>query len=178
MKTMKRILLAAVVLVGFTTAASAQATATASATAIIVTPISIAKATGGDLHFGNIATNGTGGTVVVAPSGARSFGTQGGLTFPAVNGSPRQASFDVSGTASYTYAITLPGTVTLTHTTVPANTMSVASWTTDATVGNAEGQLDGSGADNLNIGATLTVGNAQAAGTYTNASFSVTVNYN
>lgn len=173
---MKKLLISAFVIAGFATTSNGQATASASATAVIVTPISIVKATGGDMHFGNIATNGTAGTVIIATDGGRSYGVQGGLTFPAAfPGAFRQATFDVAGNNNYTYAITLPGTVTLTS---GGNTMTVNTWTTDGTT-NTTGLLSGTGTDQLNIGATLNVGAGQAAGTYTHATgVTVTVNYN
>ena len=56
--------------------------------------------------------------------------------------------------------------------------MAVGTFTSTPTVA-AGGTLDALGAQNIYVGATLTVGANQAPGTYTNATaFTVTVNYN
>ncbi len=98
--------------------AQASASATANATATIVTPIAITKTS--DLEFGNVAVSATtGGTVIIAPDGSRS--STGGVTLPTT--SPitiSAAAFTVTGTADYTYVITLPSaTVTLTDGELP-----------------------------------------------------------
>lgn len=156
------------------TSALAQATATASATATIVTPISISKSA--DMHFGNVAVGASQpGTVILAPAGTRS--ATGGVTLPATTGSPAAASFTVSGEASYTYAITLPSaSITLSDAANTTNQMTASSFTSSP---SATGTLSGSGSQVLNVGATLSVAAAQAAGTYTTTQdFEVTVNYN
>lgn len=161
----------AFLLIGINAAVFAQVTATANATATIVTPISITKTV--DMNFGNVAVSGTsGGTVVLAPASTRT--STGGVTLPSTTGTVTAASFTVNGTANYTYAITLPSSsLTITS---GSNTMSVTTFTSSP---SATGTLDGTGAQTLNVGATLTVAAAQAAGVYTSASpFSVTVNYN
>ena len=58
------ILVALLVVVGFSTNAFAQESATATATATIVTPIGITKSA--DMNFGNVASSGAAGTVVLA----------------------------------------------------------------------------------------------------------------
>ena len=154
----------------FTSQLSAQSTATATATATIVTPISIAKNT--DMSFGNIAVQtATGGTVVLAPAGTRT--RTSGVTLPATTGTVTAASFTVTGNGSYTYAITLPTTVTLTHS-GGVQTMTASSFTSNP---SGTGALS-SGTQDISVGATLTVAAAQLAGVYTSGNFSVTVNYN
>jgi len=82
---MKKIIIIAAGLIGFTVSANAQATATATASATIVTPITINKDV--DLNFGNVAVSAiTGGTVVMAPAGTRT--ATSGVTLPAVAGTP------------------------------------------------------------------------------------------
>lgn len=169
MKTIKRL---AVCLVMFTFSAAifAQVSATSTASATIVGPIAISNTA--SLNFGNVAVNATAGTVVMTPAGVRS--ATGGCTLPAVTGSPSAASFNVSGAANYTYAITLPAAATTL--TSGVNTMTVDTWT--STPSNT-GTLNGSGTQTLTVGGTLHVGGSQAAGTYTSATpFTVTVNYN
>jgi hypothetical protein len=154
--------------------ASAQATATASASATIVTPISISKTA--DMHFGNVAVSASNnGTVELAPAGTRI--ATGGVTLPAVTGSPAAASFTVSGEANYTYAISLPtSNIQLVHSTNSTLSMDAGAFiSSPATTGT----LSASGSQTLSVGATLQVDAAQAAGTYTTTSnFDVTVNYN
>ena len=179
MKNLKRTLAAVVVLVAFATTSNAQSTASASATATIVAPISIVK-TGTDLNFGNIAVSGSGGTVTVAPDNSRTK-NGAGLTLPPTNlGTVTAAQFTVTGNNDYTYAITLPTALTLTHTNT-TSTMALSDFTssTGPIVGGAgTGLLSATGTQLLNVGATLTVGFPQLAGVYTNAAFDVTVNYN
>ena len=78
------ILIALLLVVGFSTNAFAQAsvTATASTTATIVTPIGISKTV--DMNFGNVATNGTTGTVALTTAGTRT--ATGGISLPATAG--------------------------------------------------------------------------------------------
>ncbi|MGF6847105.1 hypothetical protein QFZ51_002340 [Chitinophaga sp. W3I9] len=166
-------LISAVTLVfaALTTNAFAQETASATATATIVTPISIVKDV--DMNFGNVAVQSTtGGTVVLTPAGVRS--ATGGVTLPTTaTGTITAASFTVTGTGSYSYSITLPSTaLTITS---GSNTMTVTNFTSDP---SGVGTLT-AGTQTLNVGATLNVSAAQAAGTYVSATpFDVTVNYN
>jgi hypothetical protein len=165
-------LFAAIVLVtGLTSTVKAQVSATASGTATIITPIAIVKTL--DMNFGSIASSVTAGTVILPPTGARTI--TGGVTLPAVTGTVTSAAFTVSGLASSTYAITLPATaLTLTS---GVNTMSVGTFTSNPLAG--AGQLSSGGSQTVNVGATLTVGASQVAGTYVSGTpFTVTVNYN
>ena len=160
----------AVMIAAFATGSYAQSTASAIATANVVTPISIAKNT--DMAFGNLAVQAaTGGTVVLAPAGSRI--RTSGVTLPATTGTVSAASFTVTGNGSYTYAITLPTTVTLTHSGA-VETMVASSFTSNPT---GTGTLS-SGTQNIAVGATLTVAAGQLAGVYTSGNFDVTVNYN
>jgi hypothetical protein len=170
MKKGTKLVLAVLALTAFSTSSFAQASATATATATIVTPISITEAV--NMNFGNVAVQtGTGGTVVLTPAGVRT--ATGGVTLPAVTGTVTAASFTVNGQGTYTYAITLPATATtLTN---GANTMTSDTWTSTP---SATGALT-AGTQNLNVGATLHVAAAQAAGLYVSGTpFTVTVNYN
>src|ERR1700757_1740594 len=114
MKNIIKAITTSVVLLGAASTSSfAQATATASASANIITPISIVKTT--DMNFGNVAVSATlAGTTVLAPAGTRTTGGGGGVTLPATTGTVSAAAFTVSGQASYTYAITLPPSCTIT----------------------------------------------------------------
>ena len=163
------ILVALLLVVGFSTNVFAQVTATASTTATIVTPIGITKTV--DMNFGNVATNGAVGTVVLTPAGTRT--STGGVTLPAASGSPTAASFAVTGSGTYTYTITLP-----------ASPITLAGTTAGVTVGTfvsnpaSPGALT-AGAQTVLVGATLNLPVSVVAGSYTNAaSLTVTVNYN
>ena len=171
MKISKNLLVVVLALVGFTATSTAQSTANATASATVITPIAITNAS--NMNFGNISVQtATGGTVVLAPAGSRT--RTSGVTLPATTGTVSAASFNVTGTAAYTYAITLPGTVTLTRAS-GAETMDATSFTSSP---SATGTLNGSGAQTLTVGATLTVAAAQVAGSYVSTNFDVTVNYN
>ena len=163
------ILIAILLVVGFSTNAFAQATATASTTATIVTPIGISKTV--NMNFGNVATNGAIGTVVLTPAGTRT--STGGVTLPATAGTVTAASFAVTGQGSYTYTISLPG-----------SPITLAGTTAGVTVGTfvstpaATGALT-AGAQTVLVGATLKLPVSVVAGSYTNAAnLTVTVNYN
>jgi len=143
------------------------ATASANATATVVTPLSIAK--NADMLFGKFIA-GTGGSVALTTAGARS--ATGGVTLFSQGSIQNAASFAVAGEGSYTYAITLPaGPVTISD--GASHDMTVGSFVSNP---SGTGTLAG-GTQTLLVGATLTVSNAQAPGSYS-GSFSVTVDYN
>ncbi len=153
-------------------------TATATATGIIVAPITISHS-GTHMAFGNIAVDATtAGTVVLAPAGTRL--ATGGCQVPVAatnKGTITAAVFTVTGEGAYTFAITLPVTYTINHSVTFAESMTVTNFTTNGET-TTTGLLSG-GTFGLNVGATLNVGAAQLAGTYTNETgFDVTVNYN
>lgn len=166
---MKKILAFSIVLFAFVAGAFAQSSsATATATAVIVSPITITRTA--DMSFGNIIADVDGGTVVLVPAGTR---TLNGLTSPSLPGTITAASFNVTGLANATYAITLPATHDISN---GVQTMTVNAFSSDPT---PTGALDGAGTQTINVGATLNVNANQASGTYTNAAgFTVTVNYN
>ena len=156
---------------GTTTFAQANATASANTTATIVTPLSITKTV--DLEFGNVAVGSTAGTVVMNTASGRTAG--GGVTLPTTTtGTVTAAKFEVAGTATYTYAITIPSSnLTIANGT---NTMIVNAFTSNPATA---GVLDATGKQDLFVGATLNVGASQAAGAYESATdFEVTVVYN
>ena len=166
---MKTILLSAVCLLGLSVGATAQATATATANATVIAPITISNTA--NLNFGNIAVSATtGGTVVVVPAGTRS--KTGGVTLTP-GGTVGAATFTVNGSSGLTYSITLPSSA-ITLTGSVTGTMTADVFTSNP---SATGTLTG-GTSALSVGATLNVAAAQAPGTYTSATFDVTVNYN
>ena len=172
MKNFSKVLATAAIAIAFSNSSFAQSTATASASATIITPITIVKNV--NMDFGNVAVSASlAGTVVLAPAGTRSTGGAGGVTLPSTTGTVAGADFTVSGQASYTYAITLPSSATISS---GSNTMNVNAFTSSPAT---TGTLSSGGTQDLKVGATLNVSAAQAAGTYTNSSaVPVTVNYN
>jgi hypothetical protein len=127
MKNFSKVLAAAVIIIAGSNSAFAQATATAAASATIITPITITKTA--DMNFGNVAVSAsTAGTAILAPAGTRTTGGAGGVTLPSTTGTVSAASFTVSGQASYTYAITLPSSATITSS---GNTMTVNAFTSN-----------------------------------------------
>ena len=146
------------------TGSVSAASATATGTATVMQSISITKTA--DLDFGAFSPS-TGGTVVIGTDSSRSKTSAVVLSS---SDTGNRAQFNVTGTADATYAITLPGSATLTS---GGNTMSVGSFVSDP---SGTGTLTG-GSEVPNVGATLTVASSQAAGSYT-GTFDVTVEYN
>lgn len=142
------------------------ASASANATATVMQSIAITK--NADLAFGAFSPS-TGGTVVMGTNNSRS-GT--GAVVLSSSDAGNRAQFTVTGTSGATYAITLPsnGTVTIAS---GGNTMAVNSFTSNP---SGTGTLTG-GTEVVYVGGTLTVGNAQASGSYT-GTFNVSVEYN
>jgi hypothetical protein len=155
---------------GITSGANA-ASGTGAASAIILTPITV---TGAALHFGSVTDSGAGGTVVVTSAGVRSVG--GATT--AVTGGGLEQNGTVTVTAANNAAINLTMAATAITITSGPNTMAVNTFhvgTVAAGPGPIASTLVGTtGA--YGIGATLVVGAAQVAGTYT-GTYTVNVNY-
>jgi len=144
--------------------------ASAIAAANIITPIQILKAA--DLSFGNIVAGTTAGTVTVSHGGSRT--KTGGVTSPAATpGTITAAKFNISGLPNATYSITLPTSITITKN-GGSETMTIENFNSDP---NGTGTIGIDGTQILAVGATLNVGESQAAGTY-QGDFSVTVAYN
>jgi hypothetical protein len=152
--------------------AQQSATATANANATIIIPISITKTV--DLQFGKLAVGATGGTVTIGTNDAVTIGgASHTISQPpqSLAGTPpTAASFTVNGEGSFTYAVTLPSSATLTS---GGNTMTVGSFVSNP---SSPGTLS-SGTQVLKVGATLTVSDGQAPGSY-GGTFDVTVAYN
>ena len=144
------------------------ATGTGNSTATILSSIAISATQ--DLAFGKLSA-GTGGTVVLTTSGARS--KTGGVTLVTTGSTQTQGRFHVTGDSGATYAITLPADGVVTLSDGASHTLAVGTFASNP---NGSGTLTG-GAQDIDVGATLTVANAQAAGAYTGA-YSVVVDYN
>jgi hypothetical protein len=121
-----------------------------------------------NLAFGDVYAGPSAGTVVLDPNGLRTFsgGVQLGTLSPFY-----AASFTVTGAPNASYAITLPGTVTLS---APGATLLLSSLVTSPAL---TGQFNAGGAQTLTLGGTLQVAANQLDGDYS-GTFPVTVAYN
>lgn len=147
----KMTLVASVLATLFMGKAFAQESADADATINIQAAISITKVQ--DLDFGMVAPGDASGTV--APADAEA------------------AVFDVTGEPNASYDVILPATVDMTG---PGDPITVSSFASDPDAGTG-GLLDGSGAQELRVGAQHpTIPLAQVSGTYT-GTFTVEVAY-
>jgi len=146
------------------------------AAANIIAPISLSKTA--DLHFGTMSVSATvAGTCVLYTSGDRDKG--GGVVLSPAAPTPSNAAYSVSGQANASFAITLPGSFTVTDA-VSSQTMPVDNLT--ARVGGAgadgtTGSLSAAGTATFTVGGTLHVAAGQTAGLY-EGFFDVSVAYN
>lgn len=124
----------------------------------------------GALSFGSF-TAGAGGSITVTPAGARF--KSGSVILVSQGGSASAAQFTISGTPSAAFAISLPADGSVTLSDGGSGSMALNGFTSSPA---ASGVLSGGGTLQINVGATLTVGSLQAAGSYSGA-FNVTVNY-
>ncbi len=170
------VIIAVLLMAGFTTKVIAQANVNTTAGAKIVAPITIAKTS--DLQFGTMAVlAGLPGTCILSTQGART--ATGGVNLSAQTPTTANAAYTVGGAINTTYAITLPSTITVTNGTA-AQDMTInalLSRTASAGADGLTGTLNGSGADSFTIGGTLNVAAGQPAAVYS-GTFNVTVAYN
>jgi len=140
---------------------------TAPVTARIVSMVNLVTLSG--MQFGEISASSAPGTIVLEPGGARTS-TQGATLNSAVPGGP--ASFEIIGTPSSTYIVSLPVSVRLTSSN--GQSMEVNQLTS---LPSQTGQLDGGGRQTLFVGGTLNVNANQLYGSYSGV-MAVTVEYN
>lgn len=172
MKNFTLTLLVAAAMIGFSMSANAQTSSGSIGTnATVITPIKVVGDT--PLNFGDIVGTSAGGTVTVGTDGTRSA-VGAGLLMTNQTGTVTAAQFTVTGQAGYAYSLALPtGAFTIGNGGATPATMSVGTFTSNET-----GTLTG-GSEIVKVGANLTVGANQAAGSYTDASgLTVTVQYN
>ena len=156
----------------------AQVTENIVAGAKILTTLTISETL--PMHFGTMGVlAGTGGTCVVTTAGVRS--ATAGVTLSALSPLKSLATCLVTGEPLYTYAITLPDDITVTHTDL-STTMTIDALLAKSTSGieshTAVGTLIAvAGTESFTIGGTLNVAMAQLAGVYS-GNFDVTVAYN
>ena len=143
------------------------ATATTTIDANIVSTINIVANNG--IVFGDIGASEIPGTVTIDVDGSRT--STGGTTINS-NTSGTPALFEVSGDPNAFYIITLPTSIVITS--AAGDTMTVDNFTSSPSV---NGQLDPSGRESLNVGATMNVGGFQPFGAYSGI-MATTVEYN
>jgi len=172
---MKKLLLSALVILGFTAVSFGQAavTKTASVSASVLTAIDMTKNL--DLQFGSFA-HGVGGTVTIAANSAGDRTASGPILYNSGTTQVSSAKFTVTGDANHSFTIGLPADNTKSITTGGESPSTMAlNFTSSPAAGTAT--LDGSGNSIIYVGAVLQVAATQAAGAYT-GTFDVTVNYN
>jgi hypothetical protein len=163
---MKKFTLLAMFFVFSATAFSQAATddGTAAVNAEIVSPITVSD--GSPLNFGSINGTPTGGDVIVSPAGVRTF-TNSAMVITSST-AITAANFDIIAANGFSYKIDIPS-ITLTGT---GAAMPLSFSHDRLTTGNIGSGL----VQELNVGGTLTVNDAQASGAYT-GTVTVTVSY-
>lgn len=161
------------------------------ASAQLIIPMTLARSSAKGLNFGTINLgDGTGGSVTVSTLGVATV-TSGNVKLSTFGNKQvaSTTSYNVTGTYSSTYALSIDPQILLTNgTTVTGtskNTMLVGnlrvSYTNKANVEeNATGSwstLDAEGKDSFTIGGTLTIEASQAGGLYA-GTFMAAVDYN
>ena len=149
--------------------------ATGTANANILQPIAIVVgASGHVLEFGDIVPDSLVTADVILSATTGSISASGAAT---TSGTTTAGDFDVTGSNNVSYSISVPadGVVTLTDTGGNSGlAMPVKNFTTNQPLD--VGTLDGTGAQTMSIGATLTVGSNQTESTYS-GNYDITVDY-
>lgn len=146
---------------------ASAATTTTTVEANIVSTINLVAQNG--IVFGDIAASSIPGTVSIDTDGSRT--TTGGATVN-TNTSGTPAKYEVSGDPNAYFTITLPTSVVITS--GAGDNMTIVNF---HSVPETNGQIDASGKQNLNIGATMKVGSFQPFGSYSGI-MSTTIEYN
>ncbi len=166
---MKKLLVFAVAILGFSAFSFGQNTATQTANALVVKTITITSGT--NLDFGTFASrNLVASTVVLGLDGSRTNSTANTLGNDGSAG-----TFVLTGDAGHLVTIGLPSGVTNLTGSGAAMTIASTDWITD---GGVLGSFTITGGTRtLTVGATLNVGANQTAGAYS-GTYNVTANYN
>ncbi len=163
---MRKLLIVVIVIAGFSVAGYAQSnSAEMTASVTVIQPITISRSA--DLNFGRITIGGA-GTVVVSSGGTR---TQTGSITLLTGGSEAPGLFNITGRATSTYAVTIPGSVTLKKSGAPTEIITADTFTNNAVA------ITGS-SDQLKVGATIHLVGNETVGAYASDLFAVTVAYN
>ncbi|MFZ4411941.1 MAG: DUF4402 domain-containing protein [Bacteroidales bacterium] len=172
------IIIAAILMAGFSTKVMAQITRENTANSEIIAQLTIAK--GVEFNFGKMAVLAlTPGTCKISTSAART--ATAGVTINTAS-SFTNATFDVTGLANATYAITMSSPITVSkgggvNMTIDNLKLITTANATDRDATSTTSTLSGSGVDAITLGGTLNVAAGQAVGAYT-GNFNLTVTYN
>jgi hypothetical protein len=170
---MKKLILIAAVVLGFTTTTFAQLSATANASANMVSALNVAKVTNADMNFGTIYTPSAASTLVLTAAASAVLTPSTGLQILSTTGGSA-AHFIVTAGAGSPHVNWSAGPINLTS---GSNTMSLSALTSSTVTQGANVTLV-SGSLDVYIGGTLNIAANQATGTYTNTGgVSVTVAY-
>lgn len=148
---------------GLYSAAISAASVSTDASANVIAPLTITKTA--DLNFGDITHNNAAGTVTVDTAGVR---TVGGAA-EAAGGTVTASAYNVGGSGTKAYTITVPGSSTITNGT---DTITVDTYL-DSKGGTSS--LTG-GADSFTVGATLNFVGTESTGAYL-GTFNMQVDY-
>lgn len=177
------IIIAAIIMIaGLTNRVMAQTSATENTAAGAVLIVAMGLTETAPLHFGSmVLTSALGGTCEL-PSNSTTRVFTGGTATSAATPVATNAAYNVTGTGLESYALTLPATTTVTHTSVSSGV-----YTMDITLMKARflgagadavvSALASDGTDSFTLGGTLTIEANQVGGIYAGA-FDVTVDYN
>ena len=182
MKKVFKCFLSFLLLAGFSnfTQAQTSATETTDAGAVLIVAMTLTETS--PLHFGsNVLTSNAGGTVVL-PSNSTTRSYSGGVATSPATPVATNAAYDVTGTALEAYALTLPTSVTVTHTTVSSGvyTMEITDMKArfnGAGVDAVTSTLSSSGTGSFTLGGKLNVQANQVGGIYA-GTFNVSIDYN
>jgi hypothetical protein len=179
----KNLLFAVLTTIGFTAILSAQTSATVTSTpasADLIVAMTLTQTS--PLSFGSsVLTSSAGGTVELPSNSTTRVYTSGTAT-SAATPAPTNAGYNVTGTGLETYAVTLPTTTTVTHTSISTGvyTMDITLMTArfnGAAADAITSTLAADGTDSFTLGGTLTVQANQVGGQYA-GTFQVSIDYN
>lgn len=168
-----RILLAALAMLAVPLPALAapggSVTVTGSASATVIRPIRIVATA--PLRFGVMAQPAAAGTVTVSTAGVVSTGggMVGNTAIAQGSAGPQAGRFRVTGEPGRQFVVNLPAAATVSRS--GGGTMTITLFTVGALSGSPSGTRD------IAVGGTLSVGAAQAVGTY-NGTYQITASYN
>ena len=178
----KNILFTILMIAAIATNTNAQSPATVTSAASADLLVAMVLTENSSLNFGSsILLDATGGTVEL-PSNSTTRIYGGGVATSAIAPAATNASYSVTGNGLQTYALVLPTTTTVTHTSIATGvfamdiTLMKARFngaSDDATVST----LAADGTDSFTVGGTLTILPNQVGGEYT-GTFQVSVDYN
>jgi len=177
MKKSIMLLVAVIMIAGFTNKVIAQHHETTDVGAKIVIALTISEKS--PLHFGTMTIPISATEVKLSTIAGRSATALADITFLPQVPTATNAAYDIVGSANETYAITLPanGVVTIAAGAIIIPVKDFIAKCTSKELEGTTGTLSGLGADHFVIGATLSLANAQAAGVYA-GTFDVSVDYN